>query len=264
MAEDRSTELTISLLHFDGPFDLLISLIKRNEWSIDDLPVLEITSQFLAYVKSAKEIDAELGGEFVEVGSWLVLLKSRSMLPPSDAYGLSPREELKRAVLDHATVEAVAEFLRNQRGSGQVRPGSAGAPTGRRQDDVLPRSFNEGPTLQEVLDATRRALEAARTASSFRNTEAQGVTVEDQIRWIGSQLASTPALSAVSTEAWFEAQPSPGARAALFLALLELARKGFLILHQSSDFAPLRVKALRDIPAELHIDQSAYAAEGNL
>jgi hypothetical protein len=81
MAEESSSRLTISLPRYDGPFDVLISLIRRNEWSIDDLPVLEITRQFLAHIKAAEDMDAELGGEFVETASWLVLLKSRSMLP---------------------------------------------------------------------------------------------------------------------------------------------------------------------------------------
>jgi len=51
MAEDNRTRLTITVPRFDGPLDVLISLIRRNEWSIDDLPVVEITRQFLAYIK---------------------------------------------------------------------------------------------------------------------------------------------------------------------------------------------------------------------
>ena len=84
MAEENSAQLGISLPRYDGPFDLLLSLIRRNEYSIDALPVLEITSQFLAYVRTARDLDAELGGEFVEVASWLVLLKSRSLLPAGE------------------------------------------------------------------------------------------------------------------------------------------------------------------------------------
>jgi chromatin segregation and condensation protein Rec8/ScpA/Scc1 (kleisin family) len=73
---------------------------RRNEYEIDAMPVLAITSQFLAYVKAAREIDAELGGELVEVASWLVLLKLRSLLPVRDAEEPSPCEELRRVVLN--------------------------------------------------------------------------------------------------------------------------------------------------------------------
>jgi segregation and condensation protein A len=257
MAEENSTQLAISLPRYDGPFDLLLALIRRNEYPIDALPVLEITSQFLAYVKTARDLDAELGGEFVEVASWLVLLKSRSLLPAGNAEGPAPREELRRAVLDHATLRAATEFLRER--GGRSRPGSAGAPAAR-GEVVLEMADEEAPTVQDVLTAACRAMEAARAARSFENTEAENLTVEGLARWIGSRLASVPARSAVSTEDWFHVLPSDGARAALLLALLELARKGILLLHQSEDFAAIRVKSLHEVPDDFHLEAFMYEA----
>jgi segregation and condensation protein A len=255
MAEENSAQLGISLPRYDGPFDLLLALIRRHEYPIDALPVLEITSQFLAYVKAARDLDAELGGEFVEVASWLVLLKSRSLLPAGNDGGPSPREELRRAVLDHETLRAATEFLRDR--GGRARPGSAGAPTGR-GEAVLERADDEAPTIQDVLEAAGRALEAARAARSFEETEGDNVTVEELVRWIGVRLASIPARSAVSTEEWFQVQPSDRARAALFLALLELARKGVLLLHQEEDFAPIRTKFIHEISEYSDIESLLY------
>ena len=257
MAEENTTQLAISLPRYDGPFDLLLSLIRRNEYSIDALPVLEITSQFLAYVKAARDIDCELGGEFIEVASWLVLLKSRSMLLSGNADVPSPREELRRAVLDHATLRAATEFLRER--SGRSRPESAGAPAAR-GEAVLELDGDQAPTVQDVLKAARRAMEAARAARSFEDTEGENVSVEDLVRWIGSRLASVPARAAVSTEDWFRALPSDVARAALLLALLELAREGILLLHQSMDFAAIRVKSLHEIPEDMHIEAFLYGS----
>lgn len=244
MAEESISRISVSLPNYEGPFDLLLAMIRRNEWSIDDLPIAEITSRFLAYVQAKKEIDAELGGEFVEVASWLVLLKSRSLLPSIDAYGLPPREELRRAVLDHATLAAATEFLR---GRGEnPRHGSAGAPIGRR-DSIFDQPA-EDPTIADVLDATRKALEAARAAASLENAVEQNASVENQIRWIAATLAAVPSRVAVSTVDWFDLQPSVAARAALFLALLELARKGMLLLHQGETFSRIRVKTTGQIP----------------
>jgi segregation and condensation protein A len=257
MAEENTTQLAISLPRYDGPFDLLLSLIRRNEYSIDALPVLEITSQFLAYVKAARDIDCELGGEFIEVASWLVLLKSRSMLLSGNAEDPSPREELRRAVLDHATLRAATEILRER--SGRSRPESAGAPAAR-GEAVLELDGDQAPTVQDVLKAARRAMEAARAARSFEDTEGENVSVEDLVRWIGSKLASVPARAAVSTEDWFRALPSDGARAALLLALLELAREGILLLHQSVDFAAIRVKSLHEIPEDMQIEAFLYGS----
>jgi segregation and condensation protein A len=257
MAEENSAQLAISLPRYDGPFDLLLALVRRHEYPIDALPVLEITSQFLAYVRAALDLDAELGGEFVEVASWLVLLKSRSLLPAGNDGGPTPREELRRAVLDHATLRAATEFLRER--SGNSRPGSAGAPAAR-GEAVLEVAGDEAPTVEDVLEAAGRALEAARAARSFEDTEGENVTVDELVRWIGARLASVPARTAVSTEDWFHVLPSDGARAALLLALLELARKGILLLHQSEDFAAIRVKSLHEVPDDFHLEAFMYEA----
>jgi chromatin segregation and condensation protein Rec8/ScpA/Scc1 (kleisin family) len=119
---------------------------------------------------------------------------------------------------------------------------------------VLELAGDEAPTVQDVLEAAGRALEAARAARSFEETGSDNVTVEDLARWIGVRLASIPVRSAVSTEEWFRVQPSDGARAALFLALLELARKGILLLHQEEDFAAICTKSIHEIPEYLDIE----------
>jgi chromatin segregation and condensation protein Rec8/ScpA/Scc1 (kleisin family) len=125
---------------------------------------------------------------------------------------------------------------------------------------VLELEGDEAPTVEDVLEAAGRALEAARAARSLDQTESDNVTVEDLARWIAARLASIPARSAVSTEEWFRAQPSDGARAALFLALLELARKGILLLHQEEDFAPIRTKSIHEIPEYPDIEAQLYEA----
>jgi segregation and condensation protein A len=257
MAEEKATHLTIAVPRFDGPFDVLLSLIRRNEWLIDDLPVAEITRQFLAYLKSGVPVDAELGGEFIETASWLVLLKSRSLLPVDDPEGpLLPQEELRRAVLDHATLAATTELLRG-RYDQEMHPGSAGSPAGRR-DAVLAASADDAPTLDDLLRATLEALASARAAASFSSLDATGPTIEQQARWITTTLAAMPINTAVSVAEWFDAQPDNAARVALLLALLELARKGFLLLHQAEDFASIRIKAVRELPQNIQIEEQAF------
>jgi chromatin segregation and condensation protein Rec8/ScpA/Scc1 (kleisin family) len=125
---------------------------------------------------------------------------------------------------------------------------------------VLEVAGDEAPTVEDVLEAARRAMEAARAARSFEDTEGENATVEELVRWIGSRLASVPARTAVSTEDWFHVLPSDGARAALLLALLELARKGILLLHQSEDFAAIRVKSLHEVPDDFHLEALMYEA----
>jgi len=197
--ESEGALLSLSLGSFDGPFDLLLSLIRRNQYAIDALPVLEITGQFLAYVRAVQEMDAELAGEFVEVASWLVLLKSRSLLPA-------------------------------------------------RRDEEAPH-IEDALTVQDLLEAARRALESAHAARSLETSDGGSASVEELVDWINGKLAALPSSDGVSTEEWFAIQPSHDARAALLLALLELARNGRLLLHQEEDFAPIRVKPLGSVSA---------------
>src|ERR1035441_8294320 len=257
MAKESSGRLTISLPRYDGPFDVLISLIRRNEWSIDDLPVLEITRQFLAHIKAAEDMDPELGGEFVETASWLVLLKSRSMLP-GEANEPLPKDELRRAVLDHATLRAATDLLRGGYDR-NVSPGRDGALPAGRKDRILPASLDDAPTVADVLAAARQAVAVARAASSFSHQDTQGPTVEQQFTWIRVKLAEVPINTAVNTTQWFADQTGDGARAALLLALLELTRRGFVLLNQAHEAAPIRLKALCEVPADIQVEEPAFA-----
>ena len=255
MAAAGAAQLAISLPRYSGPFDLLLALIRRNEYPIDALPVPEITRQFLAYVQSGVELDPELAGEFVEVASWLVLLKSRSMLPAGIDEGPAPNEELRRAVLDHETLRAATEFLHTREGSS--RPGAAGARPGRPEAPPV-KVDAELPTVLDLVEAARKALEAARAARSIESVEAGIVTVEEMIRWVQMQLALRPVGDAVSTREWFLERP--GSTAALLLGLLEMASKGALLLHQEEDFGVIRVKAGRGDEEDLRSRKHETAA----
>jgi segregation and condensation protein A len=238
MVEDDDSRLAISLPRYEGPFDLLLAMIRRYQYPIDHLPVVEITARFLAYVRAARDLDAELAGEFVEVASWLVLLKSRSLLPRGSEKGPEPHEELRRAVLDHQTLRAATEALGVR--TGRSRVGAAGARSGRGDqsaDDEPP----ELPTVADVLEAARRAIEAARAARSLEGAGAGVATVEEMMEWIRMKLAATAPGQSVSSQRWFSEHPRSGA--ALLLALLEMAAKGVLALYQERDFGPIAVQA---------------------
>jgi segregation and condensation protein A len=237
MAEENNTQLAISSPRYDGPFDLLLSLIRRNEYPIDALPVPAITGQFLAYVRSATDLDADLAGEFVEVASWLVLLKSRSMLPRGADDGPAPHEELRRAVLDHEALRVAKEFLEGR--TGRSRPGAAGARAGHEESEL---AWEETPTVFDMIEAARAALEAARASRSLEGSGADSATVDEMIEWIRFELALAPEGRGVSTREWFETRPEAGA--VLLLALLEMAAKGSLFLHQEREFGAICTKAV--------------------
>lgn len=240
----EGSQLAISLPCYDGPFDLLLALIRRNKYSIDALPVPEITRQFLAWVRAAQTLDFGLGGEFVEVASWLVLLHSRSLLPRGKDSDAGAHEELRHAVLDHHALCAATEFLHSRVATS--RHVNAAGPVHR--NEIEPeQTVSLGPTVQNLLEVARQALEAARAARSFEEAETNSATVEEMVSWVRRTLAALPHGTTYSAKEWFLAQPRAGDRATLLLALLEMARNGVLLLHQEGDFSEIGVKWIEGV-----------------
>lgn len=237
----ENVQLVVTVPHFDGPFDLLLDLIRKNEYPMENLPIAVITGQFLAYVQEAESLDMGLGGEFMETASWLVLLKSRSMLP-REAY-VEAQKELREAVrkyeLDRETLDQTIEKLSELR-SKRLRVPAAGAASARRveESDENPKK----PTAADVAKQLRSVIATRRAASSFSMGEAIAATVEEQREWVLNHTGQFPTGTAFSTDPWFKAQTTVAARATLFLALLELGRTGDVLLHQRRDFGTVLLK----------------------
>src|SRR5579863_4582614 len=108
------------LEQYDGPLDLLLDLIRKQQINIYDIPIASITSQYLEYVQRAMELDIELSSEFVYMAATLIHIKSRMLLPrdpelekmdPED----DPRRELVDRLLEHERFKNAAEMLQQKR-----------------------------------------------------------------------------------------------------------------------------------------------------
>jgi segregation and condensation protein A len=138
VAEEFESSLdsySIKLDQFEGPLDLLIHLIKRNEVNIYDIPIALITSQYLAYLVVLRELDLDVAGEFLVMAATLIHIKSRMLLPRPDPTQEDPeedpREALVRRLLEHERYRQAAELLHEretlreaqwQRPDGRVAP----------------------------------------------------------------------------------------------------------------------------------------------
>lgn len=241
MPTESNARLAVSLPRFDGPFELLLGLIRRNEYSMDQLPITAITGQFLGYIRAAEALDMELGAEFIDTASWLVLLKSRSMLPreaPAEAQN-ELREAVQRYQLDRETLDQTRKKLGGLR-SKRERVATAGAARGRRVEEI---DEEPAPTAADVVKRVRSAIATARAASSF-NTDEASATVAEQKAWVLSNTGQFSAGTPFSAEPWFAAQSDIAARISLFLALLELARTRDVLLYQRRDFGAILMKRL--------------------
>jgi segregation and condensation protein A len=244
---ESNVQLAVTLPRFDGPFELLLSLIRRNEYPLDNLPISTITGQFLEYIREAESIDMDLGGEFMETASWLILLKSRSMLPRESS--AEAQKELREAVqkyqFDRDELDKTKDHLASLRSKRQRVP-AAGAASGRRVEEI---DDEIALTAADVLKNVRSAIATARAAASFKVDEALAATVAEQREWVLNEASLFPVGTVLSTDPWFTVQTNVAARASLFLALLELVRTGDILMHQSHSCAVIRVKAItRDQP----------------
>jgi len=106
----------IKLPHFEGPFDLILYFIERNELDIYDIPVAQVTADFLHYIKDAKELNIELASEFILVAATLVRIKVKMLLPRKEIDELTgeeidPREELVAKLLEYKRYKEVCSTL---------------------------------------------------------------------------------------------------------------------------------------------------------
>ena len=107
----------ISLPRFEGPLDLLLALVRKNEVEITDIPIAEITRQYLEYLHQARELNIDLGADFVYFAALLIHIKSRSLLPADPEIAgrePDPREALVRQLMDHDQLLQGAEFLKQK------------------------------------------------------------------------------------------------------------------------------------------------------
>lgn len=233
---------------YEGPLDLLLELVRRQQLTLEQLPLAEITGQYLDYLRAAKQANINLGAEFIYVAATLIQIKSRQLLPqdpalrrrgdPDDAGAAELLDRLR----EHARARAAAGMLRNKleveetawsRGA-EVDFNTPGmllldAPTG-----VAPRPV----TLADLIDTLGETLRRVRAHTTIA-VEAEQVTVEDRSEWLRQQLAAAAAPLRLSD--LFAQQKTPAAQCCLFLGALELGRAGVAQLEQGEPFGEVTV-----------------------
>ena len=104
-------ELTYRIEEFEGPLDLLLSLIKKNKVNIEDIPIVLIFDQYMEYIAEAQRLDLDLASEFILMASELMLIKSKMLLPRNDEIEEDPRKQLADALIKYQQAKAAALVL---------------------------------------------------------------------------------------------------------------------------------------------------------
>jgi segregation and condensation protein A len=233
---------TISLPQYEGPLDLLLDLVRQNKLDILNLPIAEVTRQFLDYMAAAGQLDLDLDSEWFHMAALLIHIKSRSLLPVvPENQAPDPRHELVRQLLDRDQLAGAAGFLQSQWSAlGGWPPPPAPDPFPAPASEDNPGSHGS-MTLLEVLELARKALTAVASAEELAIPSAS-VPMEEMLALIDRHLDPVPQGAPLDFTDLWRAVPTDQHRSALFLALLEAARARQIDLQQDGHMAPILIR----------------------
>lgn len=226
---------------YDGPLDLLLDLIRKQDIDIWDIPIARITAQFLTYVERLKETDVDNAGEFIYTASLLIHIKSRMLLPrePRGEIGEEvedPRRELVERLLEHERFKNAAQMLLQKQ---QIEAATWTRPQLR---SFLSETDVEGEIAADVPDLVRvfRDILDRLRSRPVLNVEEDAATVGQMIDYVRRRLLLEDRPVALSR--LLANTRSERALIALFLALLEMVRLQAILLRQDGNFAEVFVK----------------------
>jgi segregation and condensation protein A len=225
---------------YDGPLDLLLDLIRKQDIDIYDIPIAKITAQFLAYVDRLKASDMDVAGEFIYTAALLIHIKSKMLLPrvpagPDDA-AEDPRRELVERLLEHERFKNAAQMLQEK----QMLEAATWTNPGLREfrGDVEAEPEIAADTV-DLVRVFRDILDRARNRPVI-NVNEDSVTVGQMIQFLTRRLTLED--KPIALRRLLRHTRSERALIAMFLALLELVRLQAILLRQDQHFSEIFIK----------------------
>ena len=229
---------------FEGPLDLLLFLIRKNEIDIYDIPIVTIAQQYVEYLELMKALNLEIAGEFLVMAATLIHLKSRSLLPQQDDdtgvdEGTDPLEELRRQLIEYQKYKDAALVLREK----EIL-----------EKDVFTRSYfeervvkseegleMEDLSLFDLLSALKNILKKGDHKDALMEVTAEQISVKDKITWLLEMLTDK---KNVTFESLFDSLKSKMEIVSTFLALLELIKLQAVRVLQQMPFGTIFIYSI--------------------
>lgn len=240
---------TVRLDNFEGPLDLLLFLVRKNEIDIQQIPVLLITQQYMGYLEIMKALNLDIAGEFLVMASTLLYLKSRALLPKimdSEEATEEERtlEELKRQLLEYEQYREAAQRLKEQNilekdVFARINLEVTGADLGGQELEEV--------SLFDLLSAFKGMLERSAEKEDIFEISVEEISVKDKIDEILDKLQHSQ--TALSFESLFGESRGRLVIVTTFLALLELIKVQAIRIYQSDNFARIYIYPIAVIPS---------------
>lgn len=243
----------VRIENFEGPLDLLLHLIKKNEINIYDIPVAMIAQQYLEYLEAMEELNLNVAGDFLVMAATLLQIKSKMLLPvdetaDDDEEGPDPREELVRRLLEYKGFKEAARQLDDQEKVWREIFWREQALTA--EEKVEEDLSLENVSLFDLVDALKEVLER-NPSSRLIEIAPDNLTVRERMNLI---LETLEGKDSVSFAALFEGPSHRLVIVVTFLALLELMKLRVARVFQAETFGPILVSRMFSLvpdPAEL-------------
>lgn len=229
---EKAYEVELEL--FEGPLDLLLFLVKKDDLDIHNIPIAHITTEYLAFLDMMKDLNLDVAGEFLVMAATLMAYKSRALLPHQEALvdgeeGPDPAAELAQKLLEYQKFKAASKFLAT------------------RSDEMSNVFFRGAPFFEEsekspnlslfdLMDHLRVILDNAEDDS--REVTAEEFPIEAKMEKILFLLSSKPT---IEWEELFADERKRRGIIACFLAMLELAKLQKIFIRQDENFGKIRI-----------------------
>jgi segregation and condensation protein A len=238
--------VTVGLV-YDGPFDLLLDLIRKQNIDIYDIPIARITAQFLEYTRHLQQTDVDAAGEFVYTASLLIHIKSRMLLPrdPKELGDLGnaedPRRELVERLLEHERFKAAAQMLQQK----QMLEEATWTQPGLKEflkEQGLESSDDDREIAADTVDLVRVFQEILQRLRErpVHSIDEETVTVGQMIDYVKRRLTMED--KPVSLRKLLASTRSERALICTFLAMLELVRLQAILLRQPEELGDILIK----------------------
>ncbi len=236
MSEKMAYKIQIPM--YEGPLDLLLDLIKKQEMNIHDIQISKITAQYLEYLHKLEELDVDVSSEFIYMAATLIYIKSKMLLPPDplaseEEQAGDPRAELVQRLVEHEKFKNAAQLLYQKQ---QIEENVWSKP----DKSLYHDEGTEGELVVSLVDLVKvfqQVLERRKEVSRIELRHEE-FTVAQMIAALRAQILAS-ADNSVNLIQFFEACPSRHAMIVAFLAVLEMVKLQAVALAQEKQFGEI-------------------------
>lgn len=229
----------VQLERYEGPLDLLLDLIRKQQIDIHDIPIAQITGQYLEYLRRMEQHEVELSGDFLFMAATLIYIKSKMLLPaepalPGEPAQEDPREQLVHQLIEHEKFRSAAQMLHERQ---QLEDHTWSKPDrslyqgGESEAEIVVSLVDLVKVFQQVLERREQ-----RQDLEFERDE---VTVTVMIDRLRDDLARTDSVRLME---FFDRCPTRRGMIAAFLAVLEMVRLGAVLVVQDETFGEILLR----------------------